>query len=71
METEQFISEINQFLNRVKMNKTDLAKHLDYPYSTISRWFNFHLPPRPSAINHVRLFMKTYKPGRIKAKGTK
>lgn len=67
-ETVIFLTEINNFLNKVQMNKTDFARSLDMRYSTIYRWLKGILAPTPSTMNHVRLFIKHYKPSRIKAK---
>ena len=69
MEHLKFVDEINQFYNRTGMKKTDLSKHLDMDYKTIYRWLTGREIACPSSMNHVRLFMRHYKPGRIKAKG--
>ena len=71
MEDAEIIQEITNFLNKQKMTMTDFGKRLDVPHATVSRWLNRHMPPCPSSCNHIRLFIKTYKPSRIKEKGTK
>lgn len=69
MEHLKFVEEINQFLNRTGMLKTDLARRLDMDYKTIYRWLSRGEIANKVSMNHVLLFMTTYKPSRIKAKG--
>lgn len=43
LDNEKLLTDINNYLNKTKMNQYEFAAFLGCPQSTVSRWLNRHV----------------------------
>lgn len=68
MYDQTVLIDINEFLGKTMMTKTEFAKRIGCPHCTVSRWLNGHVRVSPAFVMVIRAFIKNYKPARTKAK---